>query len=142
MFNTVLLIGIAFLLLGDIVSKKTCSFPTEEIDSYNTVKINSQVRTIQIPVWWIGNPSNATFTIYDEKLEKLDTIETSNLSIEGEGGGRLYIKSAYTAHFLEGGTETRYIWFLVEFNESLNNSLTYDLAFEPADWPEEPQLKW
>lgn len=152
--QTVFVVAIAILLLGmaGILYAFSLRPPVElGITGENTFDYRSTgyIGKIYIRLQWVGNPApNVPITIENDDFSDVFTTMTNEngeativLSDETYDKTTYYLKITYTARFIEGGYETRYIYGIFLCDPDAENILQVQLGFAPEVWKEEPSLK-
>jgi len=147
---TFILLVLCLLLLFDSSSIRTILFPqvgpTEIGNTYDYRYIGS-VGAVRYNVTWIHKtflPCNVSLVdgglnilLSKQYFGGFDSIVLEPLQLKN---ATYYVKFTVTVHFVEGGTETRYIYCLFIYNTKSDDILSILLRVQPEAWDEMPTI--
>lgn len=152
--NKIRLIEYVFITVAFIISAfiylNLGNYSTESQLVGNTFDYrNIIVSSLDFKITWLNNGTlnNRNFTIIDRNYKILyrgttniypvhvDLKEICNID------DYYYVNMTMTAHFTEGGTETRYMYYLFSFQRNSGNNLSINADVSPATWERIPQLR-
>jgi hypothetical protein len=115
----------------------------ENTHDYRDVKVS----ILKISVVWINQTNvGAPFSLMDKDFNLLCENVTGvspfilNMTDFCKDSGSYYLNVTFTAHFVEGGDETRYTYFLINYDKISYDTLNITLYIGPAIWERKPTI--
>lgn len=136
------------LLIKNLVyDSPVLGFESNTYDCRNQGYINE----LTVYVGWKGQPAQGILVdIRDKNLLLVTKGTTDNIgsvyfNLKKTNGlldkTAYYARVVYTVNFLEGGTETRFIYYIFLFSYSADKGYRMEVGFEPATWSDSPTIK-
>jgi len=140
-----LIVAITVYISVIIIWKTEISNPlfVENTYDYRDVKVS----ILKISATWMNQTiSRVPFSLIDKNFNLLYENFTNvspvfiNMTKVCRDNGSYYLNMTYTAHFIEGGEEIRYIYFLINYDKISKDTLNIILHLNPNIWEKDPTI--